>query len=139
MSYNRLVQLNTLENNWSCNSTNREVTRFQIAIDICCYQGRFNKLSLGFLIRCKYQLGSFKVKGMSWVIPCVNKQGIGGCFSCNGSFVSSHSVGYINTSLTIIHAFWAMHTFYSVDTWELLLIGFLGPCFREMVTKCFPK
>ena len=139
MSHNRGVQLNTFENNWSCNSTNGEVTRFQITIDICCYQGRFNKLSFGFLIRCEYQLGSFKVKGVSWIIPHVDKQSIRGCGTINGSFVSSHSIGYIHTSLTIIHSLWALHALYSVDTWELLLYGFHRPCFREMVTKCVPR
>ena len=114
MGHSRLVQLNTLENNWSCNSTNREISSFQVTIDLCCYQGRFNKLSLGFLIRCKYQLGSFKVKGVSWVIPHVSKQGIGGLSIINGSVVSSHSVGYIHTSLTIIHTIWAFHAFNSV-------------------------
>ena len=129
MSHSRSIQLNTLENNWSCDSTNREVTRFQIAIDICCYQGRFNKLSLGFLIGCEYQLGTFKVKGMSWIIPCVSKQSIGGYFSINSSAMPSHSVGYINTSLTIIHPFWALHAFNLVDTWKFLLIRLLGSSF----------
>ena len=139
MSHNGDVQLSTFENNWSCNSTNGEVSRFQIAIDICCYQGRFNKLSFGFLIRCEYQLGSFKVKGVSWIIPHVNKQSIRGCGISNSRFMSSHSIGYIHTCLTIIYSIWTLHAIHSVDTWELLLIRLHRPCFREMVTKCVPR
>ena len=35
---------------------------FKLQLTFYLYQGRFNKLSLGFLIRCEYQPGSFKVK-----------------------------------------------------------------------------
>ena len=96
-------------------------------------------MSFGFLIRCKYQLGSFKVKGVSWVIPCVNKQGIGGFGIINVRFMSSHSIGYIHTSLTIVYSIWALHALYFVDTWELILCGLHRPCFGEMVTKCVPR